>query len=109
MQITNEMGVITIEKAVYQDIAKVAVNKIEGVRFISSIFDILGFDNKIKVQSKNQRPNITIEVEGDYGLSLPQKGKEIQEAVHDLIARLLNNQLADINVFFKRVATGSIR
>lgn len=103
MQITNHLGIISVEKAVYTALTKAAVNKIEGIRFIDSMFTML-FDNRVKVENQNERPNITVEVEVDYGLNLPTKGREIQEAVHAILTKFLNIQLADINVYFRKVA-----
>lgn len=106
MQINNYLGTITVEKAVYLALTKTAVNKIEGIRFIDSVFSLL-LDNRVKVENQNERPNITVEVEVDYGLHLPTKGREIQESVHAILTKFLNIQLADINVYFRKVAVGA--
>lgn len=55
MQINNYLGTITVEKAVYLALTKAAVNKIEGIRFIDSMFSIF-FDNRIKVENQSQPP-----------------------------------------------------
>ena len=106
MQINNYLGTITVEKAVYLALTKAAVNNIEGIRFIDSMFSML-FDNRVKVENQNERPNITVEVEVDYGLHLPTKGREIQKSVHAVLTKLLNIQLADINVYFRKIAVGA--
>ena len=106
MQITNYLGTITVDKAVYLALTKAAASKVEGIRFIDSMFSMF-LDNRVKVENQNERPNITVEVEVDYGLNLPTKGREIQRAVHDILTEFLTIGLADINVYFRKVAVGA--
>ena len=97
-----------VESRVFQSIVVKCLAEVEGVQSIGgNIFDhLLGRENQIKgiyveQDEDTQSVSVKIEVNVDYGISIPEKAEEIQKKVTGEITRLTGLHVATVHVIFK--------
>jgi len=106
IEITNNLGLITISNDTLIIIIKTVVADIEKVKITSNIAEeaiaVLGLTNgPIKIADKNFRPEITIILSAEFNTQLAEKGKEIQTKVASVINKLTTVEVDTINIIFK--------
>lgn len=100
-----------IENRVFQGIVLQCLSEIEGIglvegNFIDSIFNrgqegIAGI--YVEQDSKNQSVIVKIEINIQYGFSIPEKAEEIQTQVANEITRITGLHVSCVHVVFKNV------
>lgn len=100
-----------IENRVFQGIVLQCLSEIEGIgliegNFIDSIFSrgqegIAGIH--VEQDSKNQSVIIKIEINIQYGFSIPEKAEEIQTQVAHEITKITGLHVSCVHVVFKNV------
>ena len=101
----------TIENRVFQEIILRCLSEIPGVSLLEGGFidHILGRADGIagihtEQDAKNCSLNVKIEVNIDYGVSIPEKAEEIQEEIVRELARLTGLHVASVSVVFKHLS-----
>lgn len=101
-----------IDTKVFQGIALQCLSEIEGIalvegNFIDNLFGRSGPEVGNGIQSeqdtKNHSVSIKIEVDVQYGISIPQKAEEIQSKIVEEITRLTGLRVAAVHVVFKNI------
>jgi len=100
-----------IENRVFQGIVLQCLAEIEGIglvegNFIDSIFSrgqegIAGIH--VDQESKNQSVTVKIEINVQYGFSIPEKAEEIQTLVANEITKITGLHVSTVHVVFKNV------
>ncbi|HRD55294.1 MAG TPA: Asp23/Gls24 family envelope stress response protein [Parachlamydiaceae bacterium] len=100
-----------IENRVFQGIVLQCLSQIEGIgliegNFIDSIFSrgqegIGGIH--VDQESKNQSVTVKIEINIQYGYSIPEKAEEIQTHVANEITKITGLHVSCVHVVFKNV------
>lgn len=100
-----------IENRVFQGIVLQCLAEIEGIglvegNFIDSIFSrgqegIAGIH--VEQDSKNQSVTVKIEINVQYGFSIPEKAEEIQAHVANEITKITGLHVSCVHVVFKNV------
>lgn len=100
-----------IENRVFQGIVLQCLSEIEGIglvegNFIDSIFSrgqegIAGIH--VDQESKNQSVTVKIEINIQYGYSIPEKAEEIQTHVANEITKITGLHVSCVHVVFKNV------
>ena len=100
-----------IETKVFQGIVLQALSEIEGVCLLeNSLFDsLLGRDLErlkgihVEQDQKKHSVNIRVEVNIAYGLSIPEKAEEIQQAIVEAVSKFTGLHVASVHVVFKHL------
>lgn len=100
-----------VENRVFQGIVLQCLSEIEGIglvegNFIDSIFSrgqegIAGIH--VEQDSKNQSVTVKIEINVQYGYSIPEKAEEIQTLVANEITKITGLHVSTVHVVFKNV------
>lgn len=100
-----------IENRVFQGIVLQCLAEIEGIglvegNFIDSIFSrgqegIAGIH--VEQESKNKSVTVKIEINVQYGFSIPEKAEEIQTLVANEITKITGLHVSTVHVVFKNV------
>lgn len=100
-----------IENRVFQGIVLQCLSEIEGIglvegNFIDSIFSrgqegIAGIH--VEQESKNQSVTVRIEINIQYGYSIPEKAEEIQTHVANEVTKITGLHVSCVHVVFKNV------
>lgn len=100
-----------VENRVFQGIVLQCLSQIEGIglvegNFIDSIFSrgqegIAGIH--VEQDSKNQSVTVKIEINVQYGYSIPEKAEEIQTLVANEITKITGLHVSTVHVVFKNV------
>lgn len=110
--LTDTVFTRDIESRVFQTIAIKCLSQIEGVSFLGgTLFDhILGRDGADRIKGvyieqdqTNHAVSVKIEVNVAYGISIPEKGDEIQEKVAQEITKLTGLHVSCVHVIFKGI------
>ena len=81
-----------IEKEVFEKITKKAIQKVKGVKFVSSV---------IELSKKNDDISIEVEVDKDKGISLKDTFSKIIEEIEILVFNLLDAKPKNIKIKLK--------
>lgn len=100
-----------VENRVFQGIVLQCLSEIEGIglvegNFIDSIFSrgqegIAGIH--VEQDNKNQSVTVKIEINIQYGFSIPEKAEEIQTHVANEITKITGLHVSTVHVVFKNV------
>lgn len=100
-----------IENRVFQGIVLQCLSEIDGIglvegNFINSIFSrgpegVAGIH--AEQDNKNHSVNIKLEVNIQYGISIPEKAEEIQSRISEEITKLTGLHVSSVHVVFKNV------
>lgn len=103
-----------IEDGVFQSIVQNCIASIAGValvegKFMSSLFGRETTDKRsaisIEQNSKNHSVSVKISLSIEYGLSIPQKSEEIQEAIVRDIINHTGLHVSSVHVVFRNLTT----
>jgi uncharacterized alkaline shock family protein YloU len=101
-----------IENKVFQSIVLQCLARIEGISLVEGNFfdDLLGRSAAEGIKGiyagqdeKNHVVNIKVEVNIQYGISIPDKAEQIQTRIAEEITRLTGLHVATVHVVFKNV------
>lgn len=100
-----------IDDRVFQSIVLECLTRISGVSIAAgNLFDsLLGRGNDrlrgvhVAQEAKSHSVGIKVEVDIDFGLSIPQKSEEIQQEVSEAITTLTGLHVSSVHVVFKGV------
>jgi len=101
-----------IENRVFQTIVLQCLSKIKGIHLLEGNFidSILGRDSVEGIRgiyteqdSNKNSVNIKVEVNINYGISIPEKAQEIQIKLSEEITQLTGLHVSSIHVVFKNV------
>jgi uncharacterized alkaline shock family protein YloU len=100
----------TIENKVFQEIIMRCLSEIPGVSLLEGGFidHILGRADGIagihtEQDTKNCSLHVKVEVNIDYGVSIPEKAEQIQEKIVRELGRLTGLHVASVSVVFKHL------
>ncbi len=111
-ELPETLFVSDIDTKVFQGITMQCLSQIEGISlvegtFIDNLFGRGGPEVGSGIQSeqdnRNHSVSIKIEVNIQYGLSIPQKAEEIQSKVVEEITRLTGLRVSAVHVVFKNI------
>lgn len=111
-EIPETLYVRDIEDRVFQAIAAQCVNKTEGVRLVEGNFlgNILHREKKehlggisVEQDSRNHSIAVRLEVDLEYGYSIPQKAEELQSAIAREITEISGLHVSSVHVLFKSI------
>jgi len=114
LELPETLFVRDIENKVFQGIVLQCLSKIKGIalvggNFIDTLFDrgtLEGVKGIFAEQdSKSTSVSVKIEVNIEYGYSIPEKAEEIQIMVAEEIMRLTGLHVSNVHVIFKNVIT----
>lgn len=102
-----------IESKVFQAITLQCLAKIEGISLLeNNLFDsLLGreFDRVkgiyVEQDQKKHSVRVRIEINIEYGISIPKKSEEIQSKIVEEISALTGLHVASVHVIFKSLIT----
>lgn len=102
-----------IESKVFQAITLQCLAKIEGISLLeNNLFDsLLGreFDRVkgiyVEQDQKKHSVRVRIEINIEYGISIPKKSEEIQSKIVEEISTLTGLHVASVHVIFKSLIT----
>ena len=101
----------TVENRVFQEIILRCLSEIPGISLLEGGFidHILGRADGIagihtEQDTKNCSLHVKIEVNIDYGISIPEKAEQIQEEIVRELAKLTGLHVASISVVFKHLS-----
>lgn len=110
-ELPETLFVRDIENRVFQGIVLQCLSEIEGIglvegNFIDNIFNrgqegVAGIS--ADQDNKNQSVNIKVEVNVQYGVSIPAKAEEIQTKISEEITRITGLHVSSIHVIFKNI------
>jgi uncharacterized alkaline shock family protein YloU len=101
-----------IETRVFQTIALQTLSKVQGVSMLEGnlIDSFLGRDGPDRIKGimvdqdqKNGSVKVKIEINVDYGISLPEKAEEIQNAIAQEMSHLTGLHVSSVHVIFKNL------
>ncbi len=101
-----------IEDKVFQSIALQCLAKIEGVSLIEgNIIDhLFGRSSSDRIRgisiqqdAKTHALNVKVEINADYGVTLPEKAKEIQKKIAEEMKTLTGLSVSGVHVVFKNL------
>lgn len=110
-ELPETLFVRDIENRVFQGIVLQCLSEIEGIglvegNFIENIFN-RGQENVAGIyaeqDNQNHCVNIKVEVNVQYGVSIPAKAEEIQTKIADEITRITGLHVSSIHVIFKNI------
>lgn len=113
-ELPQTLMVRDIENRVFQGIVLQCLSKIDGIHLVEGNFidNILGRDSLegvrgIHVEQDMKKPCVSfrIEVNVQYGISIPQKADEIQTRVAEEVTKLTGLHVSSIHVVFKNIVT----
>ena len=111
-EIPETLYVRDIEDRVFQAIAAQCVNKAEGVRLAEGYFlgNILHRERKdylggiqVEQDSRNHSIAVRLEVDLEYGYSIPQKAEELQSSIAKEITEITGLHVSTVHVLFKAI------
>ena len=108
-EIPETMYIRDIENRVFQGIVLKWLSEIRGIGLIEGNFidSLLGSEGVKGIyaeqDSKTQSVNIKVEVNIQYGLSIPDKAEEIQSKIAEEITKLTGLHVGSIHVVFKNI------
>lgn len=110
-ELPETLFVRDIENRVFQGIVLQCLSEIEGIglvegNFIDNIFSrgqegIAGIS--AEQDNKNHSVNIKVEVNVQYGVSIPEKAEEIQTKISEEITRITGLHVSSIHLIFKNI------
>lgn len=112
IQLPETLYVRDIESRVFQTIALQTLSKVEGVSMLEGnlIDSFLGRDGPDRIKgisvdqdSKNHSVKLKIEINVDYGVSLPEKAEEIQNSISVEVSRLTGLHVSSVHIVFKNL------
>lgn len=112
IELPDTVYIRDIENRVFQTIALQTLSKIEGVSMIEGniIDSFLGRDGPDRVKGisvdqdqKNHSVKLKIEINIDYGISLPEKADEIQTKISHEVSRLTGLHVSTVHVVFRNL------
>ncbi|NGX38269.1 MAG: hypothetical protein K1000chlam2_01441 [Chlamydiae bacterium] len=112
IQLPDTLFVRDIETRVFQTIALQTLSTIEGVSMIEGnlIDSFLGRDGPdrmkgiaVEQDQKNRSVKLKLEVNIDYGISLPEKAEEIQNAIAKEVSLLTGLHVSCVHVVFRNL------
>lgn len=100
-----------IENKVFQSIALQCLAQIDGISLVEGNFidHLLGRSAEgvkgiyAEQDDKNQSVNIKVEVNIQFGISIPEKAEEIQTNIAEEITKLTGLHVSSVHVVFKNV------
>lgn len=101
-----------IENRVIQGIILQALSKIEGISLMEGnlIDNLLGRESSERIKGiyveqdqKRHSVSIKVEININYGISIPQKSEEIQDKVVEEISNLTGLHVSNVHVVFKNL------
>lgn len=100
-----------IETRVFQGIALQCLSKIEGIALLEgNLFDsLLGreIDRSkgihVEQDQKRQSVDVRVEINIQYGISIPEKAEEVQMRLAEEISRWTGLHVASVHVIFKEL------
>lgn len=112
-EIPETLYVRDIENQVFQGIVLQTLNKISGIslvedNFIESLLGKSPVSTSVKGITAEQDPKtntikIRLEVNIQYGVSIPEKAEEIQNKITEEITKLTGLHVAQVHLIFKNV------
>lgn len=111
-ELPETLFVTDIDNKVFQGIVLECLSKIEGIsliegNFIDNIFGrgvLEGLKGITTEQDSRQHSvNVKVEVNIQYGLSIPQKAEEIQTKISEEITKMTGLHVANVHVLFKSI------
>lgn len=116
-EIPETLFVRDIENQVFQGIVLQTLNKISGIslvedNFIESLLGKSPVSTSVKGIVAEQDPKsntikIRLEVNIQYGVSIPEKAEEIQSRIAEEITKLTGLHVSQVHLIFKNVVTES--
>lgn len=112
IELPETVYVRDIETRVFQTIALQTLSQIEGVSMVEGtlIDSFLGRDGPDRVKGiyveqdqKKSSVKLRLEINVDYGISLPEKAEEIQSQIATEVSRLTGLHVSSIHVVFKNL------
>lgn len=112
VDLSDTVFIRDIESRVFQTICIKCLSQIEGVAFLGgNIFDHLlgreGYDRikgvHVEQDQNDHSVSVKVEVNVDFGISIPEKGDEIQQKVAEEITRLTGLHVSCVHVVFKGI------
>ncbi len=101
-----------IENRVIQGIILQALEKIEGISLMEGnlIDNLLGRESSERIKGiyveqdqKRHSVSIKVEININYGISIPQKAEEIQDKIVEEISNLTGLHVSNVHVVFKNL------
>lgn len=111
-EIPETVFVRDIENQVFQGIIIQCLSKISGISLVEDNFigNLLGRSGETSSRGivaeqdmKNHTINVRIDINVDYGVSIPEKAEEIQSKVADDITKLTGLHVAQVHIVIKNV------
>ena len=112
IELPDTVFVRDIETRVFQTIALQTLSKIGGVSMLEGnlIDSFLGRDGPDRIKGitvdqdqKSRSVKLKIEINVDYGVSLPEKAEEIQNSLAQEVSRLTGLHVSSVHVIFKNL------
>lgn len=110
----TDLGTIRIHKNVIASIASLAATEIEGVKriggdFKSGLIELIGKKSymAIKVEiDKNEEVRVEIPLIIKFGFNIPDIASRVQENVYNLLKKMINLSIKDININVQGIERG---
>ena len=107
----KSLGTIQISPRVLEIIAGIAASEIDGVSkmygsFANSVSELLGRSDRrrgVKLSSNDEKLSLDVDVE--YGVSVPKVAAMIQDKVKQQIALMTDLKVKEVNVHIKGIVT----
>lgn len=112
IELPDTVFVRDIETRVFQTIALQTLSNIEGVSMLEGnlIDSFLGRDGPDRIKGitvdqdqKSRSVKLKLEINIDYGISLPEKAEEIQNNIAREVSRLTGLHVSSVHVVFKNL------
>lgn len=113
-ELPDTVFISDIDTQVFQGIVLQCLSEVKGISLVEGTFfdSILGRGGpevgsaiQSEQDSANHSVSIKIEVDVDYGLSIPAKAEEIQSKVVEAITRLTGLHVSSVHIVFKNILT----
>lgn len=109
IELPDTVFVRDIDSRVFQAIVLQCLSKVEGIGLLEgNIFDsLLGRDLErvkgihVEQDQKNHSVEIRVEINIEYGISIPEKAEEIQNKIVEEISKWTALHVASVHVIFK--------
>ncbi len=102
----TELGTLQIRNDVIGSIALLAVQEVQGVvdawRGIFPANRIPG-NGAVRVETRDQEVRLWLNLVAEYGISLPELAAQVQDRVREMVERMTNLNVVEVNVGIRRV------
>lgn len=111
IELPETMYIRDVETRVFQAICLQALSKIEGIGLLEGnlIDSLLGREMDrvkgihVEQDQKRQSVSIRIEINIEYGISIPEKAEEVQTKIAEEVSRWTGLHVASVHMIFKNL------